>query len=89
MMSCFLDFPDANQNGNLNVSKKKKHASYGHSAILDLPGALEKSQNIFTEQYRAQNTSGKLLTTANLGLLFNLCYQKKLIIAKYAHMVKM
>ena len=53
---------------------QERHASYGHSAISDLLGALEKPHNILKEQYRPQNTLVNSEQQANLDLLFNLAF---------------
>ena len=53
---------------------QERHASYGHSAISDLLGALEKPHNILKKQYRPQNALVNSEQQANLDLLFNLAF---------------
>ena len=53
---------------------QERNASFGHSAISYLLGALEKPHNILKEQYRPQNVLVSSEKHANLDLLFNLAF---------------
>ena len=53
---------------------QERNASFGHSAISYLLGALEKPHNILKEQYRPQNALVNSEQQANLDSLFNLVF---------------